>query len=220
MAGSMAPRSLPWHSLPPSPPFPHPGPSRDGFASPHAPHSHQHRDPQQPFSAPSAGIRTASPKPTMARSRSRPLSDAHRLRAVNAMNSHHADQPVPLNAPPDHPSQAASGRRNPLVSESGPMQSQPSKNDPGGFQSLPGDASSAGQDTSAAAGASAAGESQQAQDHGNRGLGLGGPDGVSADVAESRDAARAVHASAQRMSEQRQRDRLLQEDACALYGER
>ncbi len=51
-------------------------------------------------------------------------------------------------------------------------------------------------------------------------MGGDGLDGMSSEVAESRDAARAVHASAQRMTERQQRERLLQEDACALYGER
>ncbi|KAK9865441.1 hypothetical protein WJX84_000186 [Apatococcus fuscideae] len=126
MAGSMAPRTLPWHSLPSSPPVPHPGPSRDGISSPFQNHSHPFQD-SQSFSptAPSTGPRSSA----LMRKKSRPLANSH--------------IPRPMNAPPDHPS-----------------------------------------------------------------------------LTKGRDAATAVHASARRMTEQRERERLLQEDACALYGER
>ena len=230
MAGSMAPRTLPWHSLPSSPPVPHPGPSRDGISSPFHNHSHPFRDPQ-PFSppAPSNGLRSS----TLMRRRSRPLADTH--------------IPRPMNAPSDHPSLATAGGHNPLpgMIESRQPPWRPSADDApasAAASSLqPGEQSAedptpsaaasrvqpghlSAEEITASAAASAAG-STAAPCHSSHatscpsGRARSGP-GDEDEDAEGRDAATAVHASARHMTEQRERERLLQDDACALYGER
>ena len=220
MAGSMAPRTLPWHSLPSSPPVPHPGPSRDRVPSPFHNHSHPFRE-SQPVStpAPSSSARNS----TLMRKRSRPLADSH--------------IPRPLNAPPDHPSLAGVGSHTPLPSmanarlKPGSTSAEEAQPSAAMAPKQPGNSLSADEITASAAASAAASRVQPADDttaapsHGSNALAGMPEDGSSnhgdADEdMESRDAATAVHASARHMREQRERERLLQEDACALYGER